>query len=150
MPETYIFGYGSLMNRESLQETLPGKRATSWTMLQGYRRVFNKAGRRRHRYLNLKSDPSSRVKGVLIKVTEDELDALIRREEGYDMVDVTEQIDPKPSANTVVYAFIAPPLSELKVSGSYLKKVLNAFPLKERERWLEETDFDGAEIDEDG
>ena len=150
MPKTYVFGYGSLMNQESLQATLPGKQIASWVVLKGYRRAFNKAGRKGHRYLNLKPDSASQVKGVLIEVTEDELDALKKREEGYNMIDVTEQIDPKPSVNTVVYAFIAPPFSELKISGSYLKKVLNALPPKEREQWLKETDFEGAEIDEEG
>ena len=150
MSETYVFGYGSLMNAESLQTTLPEKQITSWTTLQGYRRAFNKAGRRGHRYLNLKPDPTSHVTGVLVKVTEDELEALKRREEGYNMVDVTEQIEATPSADAVVYAFIAPPFNELKISGSYLKKVLAALPLEEQEQWLKETDFEGAEIDEEG
>ncbi|MEK7510367.1 MAG: gamma-glutamylcyclotransferase family protein [Patescibacteria group bacterium] len=147
--QTYIFGFGSLMNEESLQKTLPNKKITSWAILKGYRRAFNKAGRKKHRYLNLKPAPTAQVKGVLIRVTQDELEELKHREEGYDLVDVTGQVETKPSDDAVIYAFIAPPFSELKVSGKYLQTMLAALPLGEREQWLRETDFDGAEVDEE-
>jgi len=150
MPQnTYIFGFGSLMNEESLQKTLPGKTITSWAILKGYRRAFNKAGRRGHRYLNLKPDLISQVKGVLIQVTQPELEELKRREEGYNLTDVTNAITQKPSDESVVYVFIAPPFSDFKISRSYLKTVLAALPQKEQEQWLAETDFDGAKIDEE-
>lgn len=145
----YVFGFGSLMNKESLQKTLPGKSIAGWAILGGYRRAFNKAGRRGHRYLNLKLDPNSRVKGVLIQVTEDELEELKKREEGYNLVEITHQVEEMPSDSAVIYAFIAPPFNELKVSGKYLKTVLAAIPPQEQENWLKETDFEGAEIDDD-
>ena len=147
---TYIFGFGSLMNEESLQRTLPEKKITSWTILKGYKRAFNKAGRKGHRYLNLKQDQNSQVRGVLIQVNETELEGLARREEGYNLIDVTNQIQAKPAEDAVIYAFIAPPFSRLKVSRSYLDTVLAALPSREQEQWLKETDFDDAEIDESG
>ncbi|MCH7605504.1 gamma-glutamylcyclotransferase, partial [Patescibacteria group bacterium] len=64
----YVFGFGSLMNEKSLQTTLPGKKIFSWATLQGYKRIFNKAGKT-HRYLNIKPDHNSNIKGVLIQVT---------------------------------------------------------------------------------
>lgn len=148
--QIYVFGFGSLMNQESLQRTLPGKPITGWAILKGYRRAFNKAGRRGHRYLNLKPDPSSQVKGVLIQVTQDELEELKKREEGYNLVEVTNQIEQKPSDDAVMYTFIAPPFHALKVSRRYLNTVLAAIPQEEQEQWLKETDFEGAEIDEEG
>lgn len=151
MPQPiFVFGFGSLMNKASLQQTLPGKKITSWAALKGYRRAFNKAGRKGYRYLNLKPNPTYNVKGVLIRVTEHELEGLKRREEGYNLVDITGQIERKPSPDAVIYAFIAPPFSALKVSREYLKTVLAAIPLEEQEQWLKETDFEGAKIDEDG
>lgn len=147
---TYVFGFGSLMNEESLQRTLPGKKITSWATLKGYKRAFNKAGRKGHRYLNLKLDQNSQVKGVLVQVNERELEELKRREEGYNLTEVTKQIETKPTEDAVIYAFIAPPFAHLKISRSYLDTVLAALPPEERERWLEETDLEGAEIDEEG
>ena len=147
---TYIFGFGSLMNEESLQRTLPEKKIFSWAILEGYKRAFNKAGRKGHRYLNLKPDQNSQVKGVLIQVSEKELEELKRREEGYNLTDVTKQIETKPTEGAVVYAFIAPPFAQLKISRSYLDTVLAALPSREQEQWLKETDFDDAEIDESG
>lgn len=147
--QIYVFGYGSLMNEESLQKTLPGKKITAWATLKGYRRAFNKAGRRGHRYLNLKPDQNAQVKGVLIQVAEYELEELKKREEGYNLVEITHQVEEMPSESAVIYAFIAPPFSELKVSGKYLKTVLAAIPPQEQENWLKETDFEGAEIDDD-
>jgi len=146
----YIFGFGSLMNQESLQRTLPGKSIEGWVVLKGYRRVFNKAGRRGHRYLNLKPDPNYKVKGVLIRVTQDELEELKRREEGYNLVNITSQIEKRGSEDSVIYAFIAPPFGALKVRRKYLDTVLAAIPPEEREQWLKETDFEEAEIDEEG
>ena len=83
-------------------------------------------------------------------MSETELEDLTRREEGYNLIDVTKQIQAKPAEDAVIYAFIAPPFSRLKVSRSYLDTVLAALPLEEREQWLKETDFEGAEIDEEG
>ena len=138
------------MNEESLRRTLPGKNIHSWAVLKGYRRTFNKAGRRGYRYLNLMPNPIFNVKGVLIQVSERDLEYLKRREEGYDLTDVTDSIEQKPTRDAVVYAFIAPPFGKLKISRSYIDTVLAALPSEEQQQWLEETDFDGAEIDETG
>lgn len=137
------------MNEASLQQTLPGKKITSWAVLKGHRRAFNKAGRRGHGYLNLRPDPAYNVKGVLICVTEHELEELKRREEGYSLVDVTGQIERKPSPDAVIYAFIASPFDALKVSRRYLNTVLATIPQEKQEQWIKETDFGNAEIDEE-
>lgn len=147
----YIFGFGSLMNEESLQKTLPGKKITAWATLKGYRRAFNKAGRSGHRYLNIKEEPNSKVEGVLVKVTQKEFEKLKKREQGYNAIDVTDQLESNPPGNITVYAFAAAAsaLGGLKVSRKYLDTVLAALPSEKQAQWIQETDFEGAEIDEE-
>ena len=151
MNRTFVFGYGSLMNEADLQRTLPGKKIHSWATLKGWRRKFNKGGID-HRYLNLvptkPEDNAQQVKGVLVEVNLDELEILAKREKGYNVTDVTRQIV-SPPENAEIIAFIAPPFDELPVRGSYLERVLRGLPPEERKIWIEETDFDGAEIDKD-
>ncbi|MDO8474180.1 MAG: gamma-glutamylcyclotransferase family protein [bacterium] len=151
MDHTYVFGYGSLMNEESLQKTLPGKHSTSWAILNGYKRAFNKAGRKNHRYLNIKQEPNSKVEGVLVEVTQEEFEELKKREHGYNAIDVTNKLESKPLGNTAVYAFAAAAssLGGLKVSRKYLDTVLAALPPEKQAQWIQETDFEGAQIDED-
>lgn len=149
MNDLYVFGYGSLMNKQSLHKTLPGKTMTCWTTLKGYKRIFNKPGKSGHRYLNIKEEPNSSIKGVLIKVTESEFEELEKREHGYIATDVTAQIDVELPRDAVVYAFIAPPFSGFTISRAYLDTVLAALPEEDRKQWIQETDFDGAEIDEE-
>ena len=119
-----------------------------WTILKGFKRIFNKPGKSGHRYLNIKKDPNSSIKGVLIKVTEDEFEELEKREYGYTACDVTAQIDMELPRDAVVYAFISPPFSGFTISRAYLDTVLAALPEEERGQWIQETDFEGAEIDE--
>lgn len=140
------------MNQESLQRTLPGKRIACWAFLHGYKRAFNKAGRNNHRYLNIKPEQNSKIEGVLIEVSQEELGELAKREQGYNLVDVTNQVDKKPYDNICVYAFVAPStfLQNLKVSRKYLDTVLSALPPEKRDAWMEETDMEGAEVDEQG
>jgi len=155
---TFVFGYGSLMNEEDLQRTLPRKTITCRAILKGWRRKFNKEGRKgTHSYLNLvpvnPGDRIQQVEGVLIKVNSENLDSLKKREEGYHLIDVTSQIITTPK-NALILTFIAlSPVSSSKkppIPRSYLKRCLVDFLPEEQERWLQETDFDEAKIDESG
>lgn len=151
MPQrTFVFGYGSLLNEEDLAKTLPGKTISGHAILKGWRRKFNKGGLT-HRYLNLvPSGPGTYgVKGTLIEVTPQELAALAKREPGYNMVDVTEQIVAPPE-DAVILAFIAPPFEELPVRRTYLERIRAGVRPEEWEQWLKDTDFNGAAIDEKG
>lgn len=142
--KTYVFGYGSLMNKESLRETLPNTSIASWATLKGYRRAFNKRGKR-YRYLNIVPDQKFSVRGVLIPVNEEELSQLREREWGYQEKDVSKSISPKPNAR--VLAFIAPPTNtDLPVSKWYLETIKAALTKEAWELWLRETDFCGADV----
>lgn len=146
MPRTFVFGYGSLLNENSLQGTLPGKKHAGWADLQDYRRVFNKAGLE-HAYLNIRKEEGSVVRGVLVEVNPSELARLAQREQGYELVDVTDYISPVPE-DAQVLTFIAPGLESMPVRGSYLRRMLEGVPKEEHDRWMAETDFQGRKVDE--
>ena len=144
--DIFVFGYGTLLNEESLQDTLPGKEHSGWANLRGYKRVFNKASNT-HAYINIREESGSVVRGVLVEVSPSELALLAQRESGYVLVDVTRHTDPHPE-NAQVFAFIAPGMESLPVRGSFLRRVLKGVPKGERDQWIAETDFQGRKVDE--
>src|SRR4051794_27102507 len=92
----YVFGYGSLINGESLARALgrpvaPAEVASGW--LRGYRRVFGSpetvaADARpgvatRAWFLDLAPAAGAYVNGVLVPVSDDELAGLRVRERAY-------------------------------------------------------------------
>jgi cation transport regulator ChaC len=133
--QLYVFGYGSLMNPKSLARTLPASKETMRGSVRGYARKFNKKGRL-YLYLNIVPSEEVVVSGVLIPVTQEELDLLKRREFGYDCVDVTKDV--VEEVDGVVYAFMAPDnhYPELKISRRYIETCLGGLDPSEHEEWL--------------
>lgn len=133
----YVFGYGSLMNRRSLQKTLPDKKIERWVSLVGYQRKFN-APVGGYLYLNLVPEINSIVEGVLIRVTDEELKKLKKREIGYRCVDVVRNI--KESIRGRIFTFIAPnkDYPEMKILKSYIDTCFLELPPHKRKKWLEE------------
>lgn len=105
----YLFGYGSLMNPQSLRRTLPGVDTGGClpAICRGYVRSFGVAfpndgseadktyvglgGRRPGVVLfcDLRPAPDHRVNGVCVPIDETALDALRRRELRYDLIELT-------------------------------------------------------------
>lgn len=139
------------MDPVNLAQRLPGKEILYRTSLQGYRRSFTKTGDT-HLYLNLVPARGMKTIGVVFAVNELELAVLKKSEPGYDLVDVTGQVDLVPHPDARVFAFIAPPYrptSLRQVKKSYLDKCLNGVPPEERDQWLLETEMsEGTTIDE--
>lgn len=137
MTTYYIFGYGSLMNPTSLARTLPGVRRTRPATLPGYRRICN-APVNGYAYLNIASDPTSAVSGVLIPIDTRELELLKTREPGYVCTDVTVAVGVEQGT---VYTFIAPSVDYpgLQVPRSYLATCLAGVPKEAQTQWLQET-----------
>ena len=134
----YVFGYGSLMYPRSLQKTLPGKTIERRVRLRGYRRKFN-IPVEGYLYFNIVPEKKSAVEGVLIRVSNEELNKLKKRETGYECVDVSARIaDPVEGR---VYVFIAPnkDYPTMKILKSYINTCLDEVPEEERERWIKET-----------
>lgn len=112
----YIFGYGSLVNQEALQQYLGRKCGVSEArlcQLRGFRRCWNVAMDNQvdlpeYKYytdpetgdrpglfvafLNIRPSESSMITGILFQVNEKELRQLDLRERNYQRIEVTDQI----------------------------------------------------------
>ena len=97
-----IFGYGSLLQEESLKATVPSAKNIRPVYIKGFRRVFtlwDPVGWTETN-LDLKdipfcgvdavptSDKNATVNGVVFEVSADELPALLEREKEYDLIEV--------------------------------------------------------------
>jgi dephospho-CoA kinase len=116
-PARHLFAYGSLLSPVSLLSTLPAVDIDDVVpaTLVGYRRVFNvafpndgsqpdkayfdEAGGRPPFVLfsNLTSSPSASVNGVLVPVSDAQLEALCERERRYGLVPVPARTETAPS-----------------------------------------------------
>lgn len=145
--ELYVFGYGSLMNPMSLARTLPREHTFHPGVLPGYKRRMN-LRYEEHVFLNIVPREDSAVDGLLIPITEDELELLKEREEGYDCVDITSLLREK--IDGIAYAFIAPDVSypDLTIKRSYILRCLGGVHPDRQEQWLADTIIEN-EIDED-
>lgn len=126
------------MNPASLARTLVGVRESSVGVLRGYRRVCNMPVNG-FSYLNLELNSEAQVSGILIAVSEEELEMLRRRERGYECIDVTESVD--SSVSGIIYTFAALMLQEcgLPTPRSYLATCLVGVLEEDRDVWLNET-----------
>lgn len=106
-----IFAYGSLLNENSLRKTVPNATNIFPAKVFGFKRVFNLASH--YRYcpaidkpvcvLNLKqSDPDFQLNGICFEMDESSFDALMSREQIYEMHEVGirhfDNDEPLPSA----------------------------------------------------
>lgn len=136
-----VLGYGSLMNPESLAKTSPTATILKRVRLQGYQRKANAMSDAFPEVaMNIVPNEHSSLLGALINLPEVDLPALRQRETGYEMVDVTAAIEPRPEE--AVFTFIAPDRTEYrgkKIHQSYLDVCLGGVPETEREQWLAET-----------
>lgn len=93
-----LFGYGSLMNKNSLKKTVPEAKVVGKSLLKGYRRVFNvKSPYRKNEatgiyssVLNIEESSESSFYGTLIELPDQRnIEDLFKREEGYDLIEIT-------------------------------------------------------------
>ncbi len=110
-PPTWVFGYGSLVSPESMARTIGRvvRPHDGWlpAHLSGYGRRWNYGSLRQrgnwngpHGYvesgvvvcLGIEAAPDERCNGVVVRVADDELAALDRRESDYDRTDVTDLV----------------------------------------------------------
>lgn len=123
---TQVFVYGSLLEPQALQSTLPtvSLDAPRTTRLHGFVRVFNVAfpndgsqadkayfdahGKRPPYVLfaNLRVEPAGTVNGLVVELTDRELADLCERERRYRLLDVSTAIDGATQTATPVWAFV--------------------------------------------
>lgn len=87
--EHNFIGYGSLLNEESLSETISKKKFLP-VIVKGYKRIFNLKTREHKNadVLNLKKSSSSFFNAVLFQVSDEELKKLSLREAEYNLEEV--------------------------------------------------------------
>lgn len=136
----YIFGYGSLINLDSIAKTIERKVLKSEiipTIVFGYSRIWNYKARVFSEklnknvdavYLNLKESKKKYVNGIIFKISDAELDKLKLREKHYSLVDISDKTNLKDKYN--IYTFIcyhedhlAKKTSEAYVFKKYLEIV---------------------------
>lgn len=116
-----VFGYGSLVNKDSLEKTLGKNIKIQTAILKGWKRdwsaILENTSNGSHYQLsggevppkvvvlNIRQSEGSEVNGVLIDCSEKKLDRLINREVHYDLVDVTQNVSCKGFDK--VYSFSA-------------------------------------------
>ncbi|HLP64746.1 gamma-glutamylcyclotransferase family protein [Flavobacterium sp.] len=113
---TYIFGYGSLVNLESLEKTIKRKLKPNEihpVTLNGYTRVWNYTAKIFAAelnkeitavYLNIAPFHNSSLNGIVFEVSDSELELLKKRELFYSLVDITANV--KFDGNVKVFTFI--------------------------------------------
>jgi len=106
-----VFGYGSLMNADSLRKTVPTVDALTPAMLHGHTRLFSTKAKKRSEksnepicVLNIKEAPESSVNGICFTVPKEHFDALRQREQAYDMKEVTvETLYDRKKQNVITF-----------------------------------------------
>jgi gamma-glutamylcyclotransferase (GGCT)/AIG2-like uncharacterized protein YtfP len=114
MAASYVFGYGSLLERpEPVPCELTGFRRT-WNVamdnrrtIAGYKHYVDRASGARGpwfvTFLNIVRDPASTVNGVLLEADEATLERLDRRERNYERVDVSAHASPPADGRVWAY-----------------------------------------------
>ena len=112
-----IFGYGSLINEDSLRKTVPSAKNIVPVRLQGYTRVFDfpsstrlceKSGKCCTVLNAFESKKDSSINGIIFEMDEEDLQNLIYRETGYELIEVEVENYYDENVKIVAYFFKAP------------------------------------------
>lgn len=127
-PEGYIFGYGSLINPQSIAKTLQESADVSMnepSVLRNFERSWSLEervfveGKKREElmmvFLNIKARQGHSCNGVIFPVSRENLFAFDKRERRYSRLDVSRLVSPKKDLPVYTYvgkdAYIDPPAS---------------------------------------
>lgn len=93
--EITIFGYGSLINLNSIQKNIPSVEHIKPVTLDNYKRVFDTASTTRYTrgkepacVLNMYKGIKSSINGVVFNVSHEYFDSLLNREKAYKLEEV--------------------------------------------------------------
>ena len=156
--EVAIFGYGSLLSRESMEATLgrPYDRDMVPCQLAGWRRTWDIAmpnstfftedeqGRfypETILYLNIAPSPACLMNGVVFVIRANELDGFDKREWIYDRVDVSSQLRSVTPAGSV-WAYVGKPEYRAGGEQNFRKAAVRSSYLEMIERGLASWDDD--------
>ena len=126
----YVFGYGSLINFNSINElsNIPNRKLCP-VNINGLKRSWHVRGKIQT-YLGIEDNPNYKCNGLLIEVTETELDRLSKREEFY----IKKQIDKSritfdydkviDISDDIIYSFYSLKYDKPDIEHPILKKYL--------------------------
>jgi len=104
-----IFGYGSLINKKSISNSIPGERELYPTRIYGYKRGWY-ASDNNVTWLGIKKRSGYTVNGVIFFVTDEEMSILDKRESIYKRLKVKSYSvlsDKYPfDKNNIIYTYI--------------------------------------------
>ncbi len=114
MPETFIFGYGSLVNRATHDY-----QAAHLAELKGWRRAWRHTTLREVAFLNAVPAPGNSIKGLIVGISNSE-PALDRREYAYSRTDVTGTVSHALEQSVEIKVFAIPQGLHEKPSGDHV------------------------------
>ena len=136
---TYIFGYGSLINDTSRKKTAPYSTVVDrQAVLHGFRRKTN-AFYGDYVYMNVVPEQGNDIVGTIACFSESELACLKEREREYTMTDITDLLE--KDYGQKVYTFIAPDndYPGIQVTQTYLDTCTAMMSEQEKTVWINET-----------
>lgn len=138
----YIFGYGSLLNIHSRAKTFNEQQVITSVLLRGFQRKCNAYSSKYDDLgMNIIRNTQMTVEGVLIKIPESEFPKLVRREDGYQAVDISDSVS--EVLDGPVFTFIAPDVTSTNIIlRTYLDTCLGGVHCDMRDTWLKETIFE--------
>ncbi len=114
MSDTFIFGYGSLVNRATHDF-----QAVHLAELRGWRRAWRHTTLREVAFLNAVPAPGSTIKGLIVGVANSEA-SLDRREYAYSRTDVSDNVDHPLERPIEIEVFAIPQGLHEKPSGDHV------------------------------
>ncbi|MDA3839750.1 MAG: gamma-glutamylcyclotransferase [Patescibacteria group bacterium] len=126
-----VFGYGSLINIDSLKKTIPGIKNIKKGKLFGFRRVFNLQAKRKLgeqgpvAVLDIEENPKSVINGVYFEVNDKELDLLKEREIIYKCMKVNIQTEDNNQVSGITFQAKSQPRTNFKFGCGVQKKYLD-------------------------
>lgn len=112
-----VFGYGSLISTKGWNLTLKrtiSKKDLNYTIVNNYVRTWtamskvyfnNSKDVQIALFLDLTKNINSQINGYSLEVTKEEFKNITKREKGYEMINITSNVE-KPLANSTYYAAI--------------------------------------------
>ena len=134
----YIFGYGSLLSRRSRQRTFIESELYENVELKGYQRILN-ACCGDYLVMNIQPSTQTSIVGVVAKVTDTDFPALLEREGGYDLIEVTDALSIDLGEPVYTFMMREPQCAGVPISQEYLNTCLSDLPAEQHEQWLKDT-----------
>jgi hypothetical protein len=86
--------------------------------------------------MNIQPNQDISIKGIVVKVEDEDFPALKQREGGYDLIEVTQAISIDVGQPTYTFIVREPRCEGIPVSDEYFNTCLSDLPTEQHEQWL--------------